>query len=772
LEINDQIRSTSATEIIDFGKLRAIMKSNWIGIALIFLTINTAAYLFIRYSKNLYQSNSEIKLDIKSEASELGIKTFNDNQSVNLISGEIELIRSRLFLSRIIENGRFSISFISVGHLLNDELYPNPPAFIRVSHRNHSYYNIPLYYNEISPKEFVLKIGDDGREFSGTYGEELTIDNLSLTLERNNNFVKGDEVGYYIIIQSDEALLEYLSRSLIVEPLNFNANIIGISFKDHNPLKARDILNRIDTLYLKYSIEKKNQINKQKIDWLTSELMRIESRMEDYENYFKEFTLENKTNNLDQNLEQTIVRINSIDSQRYDYSRRIREADRLIANLQESNFQVSSILRNILPTSLGKNIDDILNLAMDLEKMKLSYQETTFAFREKQNQLDIVRKKSIEQLTELNTEWQRRLSEFNKQKEVLENEFKKYPDKNTALIKNQRFYKLYENFYLSLMQSKSEFEIAQAGTTANFQILSPASNAVTPISPNKPMIMAIGVVASLVVNFFFIGILYQLNNKITNLAELEKVKGAPVIGLIPASKYSTPGLHVIDYPKSMMSEAIRTIRTNLDFFNAASSQKVIAISSTISGEGKSFIAMNLGGVLALSKKRVVLIDLDMRKTKTIQPTQTTDNTKGVSTILIRKHSWTDCIHKTDIDSFDYIPAGPNPPNPSELLLNGEFSELINNLRGEYDFIILDTPPVGLVTDGIMAMRKADICIYIFRANYSKKEFINNLKRLISINKFTNITTLLNAVPRSGKPYGYGYYEEPKKAGKLNPAQHV
>jgi tyrosine-protein kinase Etk/Wzc len=773
LELDDQIRSVSATtEIIDFGKLRAIIRSNLLWIALIFLIINTAAYLFIRYSKNIYQSSSEIKLDIKSEASELGIKTFGDNQSVNLISGEIELIRSKLFLSRVIENGNFSVSFISVGHLLNDELYPNPPAFVNIKNRSHSYYNIPLYFNEINPREFTLKVGKDGQETMGTYGSELVIGNLSLILERNDSFTRGDEVGYYILIQSEDALLSYISSRLIVEPLNFNANIIGISFKDHNPVKARDILNRIDTLYLKYSIEKKNQINKQKIDWLTNELMRIESRMEDFENYFKEFTLENKTNNLDQNLQLTIGRINSIDSQRYDLSRRIKEAERLVSNLQHNNFQVSSTLRNALPRSLDKNIDDILGLAVELEKMKLSYQETTFAFREKQNQLDITRQKSIEQLQDLNIEWQRRLTDLNRQKEVLENDFKKYPDKNTAFIKNQRFYKLYESFYLSLMQSKSEFEIAQAGTTANFQILSPASNPVTPISPNKPMIMGIGLVASLIANFFFVGILYQINNKITNLSELEKVKGAPVIGLIPASKYSSPGLHVIDYPKSMMSEAIRTIRTNLDFFNPTSSQKIIAISSTISGEGKSFVAMNLGAILALSRKRVVLINLDMRKSKTSQPVPNVDNTKGVSTILIRKHSLSDCIVKTEIESFDYIPAGPNPPNPSELLLNGEFSDMINSLKKEYDFIILDTPPVGLVTDGIMAMRKADICLYIFRANYSKKEFINNLKRLILINKFTNITTLLNAVPRGGKPYGYGYYEEPKKASKISSPQHV
>jgi capsular exopolysaccharide synthesis family protein len=316
------------------------------------------------------------------------------------------------------------------------------------------------------------------------------------------------------------------------------------------------------------------------------------------------------------------------------------------------------------------------------------------------------------------------------------------------------------------MQSKSEFEIAQAGSIPDFKILSPASLPTVPISPKKLMVAGIGGVASLVLIFLFIGILYLTNNRITNLHDLEKIHHAPILGSVPLSKQSNGGLQIKDHPKSMVSEAIRTLRTNLDFFNITALQKVIAVSSTVSGEGKSFIAMNLGGVIALSNKKVVLIDLDMRKAKTELPTEGADSTKGVSTILIRRNTWQECVVRTSMENFDFIPSGPHPPNPSELLLNGEFSELIEALKKQYDFIIMDTPPVGLVTDGIMAMKRADVSVYVFRANYSKREFISNLERIININKFSNITTLLNAVPASGKTYGYGYYEESSSPGKL------
>jgi capsular exopolysaccharide synthesis family protein len=349
---------------------------------------------------------------------------------------------------------------------------------------------------------------------------------------------------------------------------------------------------------------------------------------------------------------------------------------------------------------------------------------------------------------------------------VLEKQFAGLPDKSTEIAKNQRFYKLYEEFYLTLMQSKSEFEIAQAGSTPDFRILSPATLSYAPISPNRLMITAAGLMASLVFSVLFIGIMYLVNNEITNINELERIEGAPVLGSIPLTKYMTGGLHIANHPKSMVSEAIRTLRTNLDFFNITSQQRVIAISSTVSGEGKSFIAMNLGGVMALSKKNVALIDLDMRKAKTTFEGTEHDATKGVSTILIRRNTWNECIIKTSLENLDFIPAGPHPPNPSELLMNGEFTELLADLKKHYDYIILDTPPVGLVTDGIMAMKHADICIYVFRANYSKKDFLINLKRIISVNKFRNITTVLNAIHSNGKTYGYGYYEETNSGSKL------
>jgi tyrosine-protein kinase Etk/Wzc len=761
LESPRTIQASSSSDNIDFNKLLIIIKNNWIWLGLVLILINSVAYLFIRYTKNIYESDSELKLEIQSNASQLGIKSIVENQNLNIVSGEIEIISSKLFLNRVLDNSNFDVSFYSVGRVLKEELFEKGPASITFFNRDHNLYNSPIYFRELDPARFSLQPGENGKETIGHYGTKIRINSLELVLHRNKDFKKGDEIGYYFVINSRDVLLDYLSRNLTAEPLNYNANTIRISFKDNNPFKAQAVLNKVDTLYLSYSYEQKNQVNKQKIDWLTNELSHIEGRMESYENYFENFILQNKTSDLENDLKNTITTINRIDSQRIDLTRRVTELCQVTEGLTQGEFLLPLSLYHSLPQAVTAKLDLLQQLQIEQNRLKLSYHEITFAYRQKQNQIETLQRKTLEQLNDLKNTWLEKLQELSKRKSVLDKEFASLPDKSTEFTKNQRFYKLYEEFYLTLMQSKSEFEIAQAGSIPDFKILSPATLPSRPISPHNSMIAGIGAVASLTITLFLIGVLYLLNNKITSLHELERIQAVPVLGAVPLSKYVNGGLYILEHPKSMVSEAIRTLRTNLDFFNINSKQRVIALSSTVSGEGKSFIALNLGAAMALSKKTAILIDLDMRKAKTNPPITGGDPTKGISTILIRRNSWKECILKTPLEHFDYIPSGPHPPNPSELLANGEFTELLDDLKKHYDYIIMDTPPVGLVTDGIMVMKRADIAIYMFRANYSKKEFLLNLQRIININKFSNITTLLNAVPSTGKTYGYGYYEEGK-----------
>lgn len=745
-------------DTIDFDKLRMILRRNVVLLFLILFGTNLAAYLYIRYTKTVFEADSELKLDVNTDATEFGIKNLQENQNLNIISGEIEQMTSKLFYNRVLDSIDLWVSYHSVGKVLNNELYHTSPFKVQYSSNLHPYLNVPINFNFTGPEEYRIKVGDEVA--TGKIGEKLKLDNLELTITKTFYYTLYHEDDYFFILHSRENLLAYLDSHTAVEPLNFEANTIRISFRDYNGQKARDIVNKIDSMYINYSNEQKNLTNKQKIGWVNEELGNIEGKMEDYENYFENFTLQNKSSNLDADLKKTIDALYAIDSQRFQLNKRIGDINGLIEQFANNNFTISGANRANLPPYLDKQVE-ALQLAMhDIEKLGLSYNESTFAFKQKERELEALRSAVFTQINELKKEWSKTLIELNQQKDRLEKRFASMPDKNTQFTKNQRFYKLYEEFYLSMMQAKAEFEIAQAGSTPDFKILSHATIPTAPIYPLSSLVYGIGLSSGIVLCILFIGLIYIADNRVTSAQELEKNITAPLLAVIPESRHTskTP-FHVLDNPKSIVSEAIRTLRTNLDFFAVTGKTKTISISSTIAGEGKSFLALNLGGVIAMSKKKVVLLDLDMRKAKVNAPFNIPDTQKGVSTALIRKYSIDECIVPTGLENFDYIPAGPHPPNPSELLMNGDFTHVLDRLKELYEFVIIDTPPVGLVTDGIMAMKKTDVTIYVVRANYSKKDFLQNIERIQRLHKLNNVSVVFNALPSSNKLYGYGYYED-------------
>ncbi len=752
------------TESIDLDKILAVISKSLVWIILIFLITNVTAYLIIRWTKPLFESSSELKLDVETNATELGLTTIGENKNLNIISGEIELLRSKLFFNKVIDNFDLSVSYYTAGKVLDDEKYLTSPFIIEYNLKNDRLLDRNINLEIVDENSF--NIGFKG-EYSGQnykFGEKIDNEDIELIIFKTSYFDSQGERYHFFKINSHNALLSYLDENLTVVPLNLNANTIKISFTDHNPGKAKDLVNAIDSLYLSYSQEEKNLENKQKITWLNSELKAIEGQLEGFEDYFESFTIENRTNDLDADLENTIKYINAIDSQRYEISKKVNQSKGLLTNL-ESN-ELTSLGDNYLsnyPRNITDGLENLIELVNDYERLKLTYTESTFVLTRKEQEITKLKSNVTSQLSALINEYENRLADLSSQKQRLQKNFVELPGKSTEFNKNQRFFKLYEEFYLSLMQSKAEYQIAQAGTTTQFKILSSATLPSQPISPDRLIIHGIGFVAGLVFSFFFIGIRYLLHNKVTTPQELEKLTDAPILGYIPQEKekMETSILMADKRPKSAVSESLRSIRTNIDFMISKGKQRVISVTSTIGGEGKTFTAVNLGAIIAMSKKKVIVLDLDMRKPRVHLSFGDDNPSKGISTFLINKHSLEECINHSRIENLDYINAGPTPPNPSELLLNGEFDELIERLKLTYDIVILDTPPIGLVTDGILAMKKADLAIYVVRANYSKREFLKTLNRLLTVNQFKNIAVVLNALPNlrsNNYGYGYGYYD--------------
>ncbi len=307
---------------IDLEKLRAVSLNNIVWILLIFFVCNIGAYLITRWTKDIYESESELKLDIKRDAAELGIKNVVQDPDIDIISGEIEQIKSKLFLSKIVDSLNLRISYYAEGNVLFNELYKQSPFSIELRKQSREIENTPIYFIPLSDTSFRLRLGTQGFEQTGRYGRILKFGNAEFIVLNSGGLTLNDPNDYYFIINSKENLVAYLARQSTVEPLNFNANTIRIAFKDNNALKARDIVNKIDSLYILYSNEQKNLANKQKIQWLNTELGQVEKQMEAFENYFESFTLQNKSSDVAQDMKRTINLINRYDSQRFALSKK------------------------------------------------------------------------------------------------------------------------------------------------------------------------------------------------------------------------------------------------------------------------------------------------------------------------------------------------------------------------------------------------------------------------------------------------------------------
>jgi len=769
-ELNNSVDSQETEEEsggeIDFITLLIVTRKSLIWIVFLILLGLGASYLFLRYTKPVYRSSSTLKIDERSQAGALGLGGPLGNaaaeQNMVSLSGEVELINSDIIYRDLKENLNLKVNYYAMGNVLNEELYNNAPFKVDYEIRDGSFYDKEFKVNFIDDHTFKLAylVGDE--EISGEYkvGEPIDKKEIYLVLNRTPNFNPVVlEQNYRFVINSDGALNNYFRNNLAVEIINPSANTISISFTDFNPRKAQDIINRVDSAYLVQKLLVKNQATQQQLKFLDKQIQATKNDVTQYEKAMQDFAIQNKTYDVRGEIGKNMARLEELHKERLELGLQtalLTDIYNLVSGENDLE-QIIPSLKQIEDAELSTKVAELSNLQRSYKILLLSYKKTTQTVKIREEEMRLT-KDAVTELLQQNIDLlQTQTATLTRNINTIEGELKQMPARETEWARLQRPFEMYDRTYRELINRRLDFNIAKAGTTTDIQILQPAALPVAPIKPDKIMVYAIGLASGLFLGIGLIAARYFMHNTITNLGEVERNTKAPVLGVVPRytkEKLLVSKLIVHKNPKSAISESIRSIRTNLDFISSAKKKRLISITSTVSGEGKTFVAVNLGGVIALSDQKVVILDLDLRRPK-VNLAFDAENNIGVSTILIERHNVQECIQKTAIPNLDFIPAGPTPPNPSELILNPKFDEMLEELRQLYDVIIVDTPPVGIVTDGTLVMRKADIPIYIVRADYSKKEFLKNINKVIKTNKFNKLTVILNDAKAQGG-YGYGY----------------
>jgi tyrosine-protein kinase Etk/Wzc len=344
-------------------------------------------------------------------------------------------------------------------------------------------------------------------------------------------------------------------------------------------------------------------------------------------------------------------------------------------------------------------------------------------------------------------------SELNRRINEYKREFSKLPAKDRELLNIKRKFELNDNIYTLLLSKRIELGITKAGITSDIQLLEPAKFT-GKLGPNTRKIYAIALIIGLGIPLIFMVLMDLLNDKLSGIDELKRMTNIPVIGSVCQSNMNT-SLVVANQPKSPVSEMFRSIRMNMGFMLPKNKKTpVIAITSYISGEGKTFVSMNISCTFAFTGKKVVLIGADLRKPK-IAADFNIQNDVGLSGYLSGNVELNQIIKPSGYENLDVILSGIEPPNPVELLEDSRMDKLIEELSGIYDYIIIDTAPLGLVSDYYAIMNKADMSIFVVREGYSRKKSIDLVNEVYEKHKIENFSILYNGV-KTGVGYGYGY----------------
>ena len=757
--MDKKIGTFEEEEYFDIKEFFTLLKKYKYSIILITLLTTAIAFLYAYYKPNIYKATATLEVSAKksSLSSSKDILSAALSQGVEDIDTEIEIIKSRFVTQMALKSVDFKNHYYGIKHFKKIELYKNSPIKVDLKRG----YDIEFKIIPTSSNKFILKVDkikdDNGTKWSFyrelEFGKWVKDKHFELKVNKVGKFTYKE---YRFIANNPTYLADDIRKKLIVSPTSKKSAVISISYEDNVAKRAKEYVNAVTKAYLKQSIERKTQEATKKLDFIDKQLAEITKSLQNSAINLEKFKEESTTVSLSSKAELIAQRLAQLQAQLADISLK-KDVVQTLFNQVKSGKGLESISIVGMGSDGSSLVDMVKQLQDAIIKRKILLQDFTSAHPEvvKVNNTIKQLKKSIyktllSMLKIMKTKEALLKKSIAKEKKLIET----LPKKERILADLKREFLLNEKIYSYLLEKRSEVEIIKASTISKNRILDSALMPRKPIKPKRKLIIIIGVILGLILGIIIAILRSYLNDKIESKEEVQKVTNVPIVATIPHISQNTNDLVVLKSPKSVIAESFRAFRTNIQFMAKQKKNYIIALTSTISGEGKTTVAVNLAAIISLTEKRVIVINVDMRK-PTLHEKFNLSNTKGMSTLLTGKHNLNEVIQNSGYENLDVIVSGPIPPNPSELIESNEFKTTLTNLKKMYDVVILDTPPIGLVTDARIILDISDISLYILRENYSKKEFIDNINRLKE-EGIKGLGIVYNDIKVSKKGYGYGY----------------
>lgn len=665
--------------------------------------------------------------------------------------------------------GQLASSLISI-KFLNANEYE-----IRIPFENNSVSLITYANNSYS--NTAVEIGEFVKKYK--VGEQVSLPflNWKLQISDNPGFYKDKE--YFVRFNNfDGTVARY--RGVSVQSDERGGSILTLGMQGTNKARMVEYLNSTVKMLIKIQLDSKNQFATNTINFIDSTLVAMETQLKQTGDELKSFRKGKNVYNIEEGGSKFSDKIMDFDVERDEVTRKIAYYNSLKAYLN------NSVDYSKLPAPSVAGIEDP-NIVVNVSKLiSLSTQRSEMAyavksdkiFKDFDNQMMAVKNVLLENIVSAKTSLQYDLAMVNSKIGQTESTIKKLPEEQQELLKIKRKYDLSDNIYSTFLQKRSEADIVKAANLSDIHFIDPAKDVGGGlIGPKTSVNYVLALFLGLLIPLLAIFVIFFINNSIQNIEDVSKQTQIPLIGVVGVNNEAS-SLAVFDKPKSALSESFRAIRSSLQFLykkQQVDGAKTLMITSSVSGEGKTFCSINIATVFALSEKRTVIVGLDLRKPRLAEEFELI-NEVGVVNYLIKKKSLAEITNTTKIPYLDVILSGPIPPNPSELILGETMKEFIDELKTKYDYIILDTPPVGLVSDSLELAQYSDVILYIVRQNYTKKDMITLLNNRVKRGELTNTSIVLNGFENKAKygaTYGYGYgnysngyHEETKKESFL------
>ena len=735
--------------------------SYWKYILLSLVLSFSFAVIYLKFTQQSFKTTASliVKDGSKNEISDqlsafegLGLNLGNSSSSVE---NEIQLLKSRSLISKVVQVLKLNVNYFDLNTVNNKELFSEKPINITFLNGDSTAYQKSGVIEIKSIDKSSFEILDNNRKRNCRFGSTIQSSFGDIIITPNENFLKT----FYlkITLTKFNQTVDLLNQKLVIEKQNKENSIILLSIVTSNTSEGKAFLQELINQHTKDAIIDKNEISKNTLDFINERITYITRELTDVEQDVSSFKSSNKIFDLALNTSsflesekqnQKLLSENNIQLKLTEFiSDHLKDAksnELLPYNIGISNTAIDNLISNINNIILERNkllirssINNpiVSNLEEQISNLKSNLKESLIS---QKNSLKIKNK------------------ELTREQNILQTKLTSAPNQEKDFREFARQQQIKETLYLFLLQKREETAISEAVTISNIKIIDPPYSDEKATSPKKSIIYILALFLGLIIPIGIIYIINLFDTKIHNNSEISNL-GIPYIGDIPITD-SKNKLVVGLAERSSVAEAFRLLRTNVNFLipSIKNSAKSIFITSTISNEGKSFIALNLAATLGLSGKKVALLGLDLRAPKILQYINE-KKTIGITSFIVDSSiSVNDISIKIpEIENLTIIPSGPIPPNPAELLMSDRLSDLFTEVKEQFDYIVVDTAPVGLVADSLLLNKYADMFIYVARANFLDKRLLNIAESLYDENKLKNMSILLNCSDYK-RNYGYGY----------------